>query len=139
MTRSVFDPTAPKPERSGSTFLGPQATNNSRMPSDVVDGVVELDQTDVMQVDAAGDEASGVTIDARSEPGAVIVEGEQLSNPGHEPAGSDSAAGGGASSDLDEIAKAERDLERQGRVDNPDRLARGVDGDSTNPGKDAVA
>ena len=82
MTRSIFDPTAPKPEHSGSTFTGPQASNNSHMPPDAIDGVVELDQTDVMEVDAEGNESHGVRIDSRSEPGAVVVEGESAPKPG---------------------------------------------------------
>lgn len=137
MTRSIFDPTAPKPEQSGSTFLGPKSTNNSRMPSDVIDGVVELDQTDVMEVDAAGDEASGVTIDSRSEPGAVVVEGESNSNPGQEPADVNRPATAAAGqSDLQQIAQAERELEQEGKVAGPDALARGG-GDLLNPGQDA--
>ena len=140
MTRSIFDPTNPQPEQSGSTFLGPKATNNSRMPPDVIDGVVELDQTDVMEVDASGDEANGVTIDSRSEPGAVVVEGESTSNPGQEPGAADQptimAAPATDQSDLQRIAQAERELEQEGKVTAPDNVARSGD-DLSNPGQDA--
>jgi hypothetical protein len=40
MTRSIFDPTGPDTERSGSRNLGPDAANISHMPPDVVDGKV---------------------------------------------------------------------------------------------------
>jgi hypothetical protein len=38
MTRSIFDPTGGETERSGSTHLGPAASNISHMPPDVTDG-----------------------------------------------------------------------------------------------------
>ena len=41
MTRSIFDPTNPDVERSGSRYLGPDAGDVSHMPSDIVDGKVE--------------------------------------------------------------------------------------------------
>jgi hypothetical protein len=40
MTRSIFDPTGPNPERSGNTFSSPDARTISHMPDDVIDGVV---------------------------------------------------------------------------------------------------
>jgi hypothetical protein len=41
MTRSIFDPTGGETEHSGSRNLGPDASEISQMPPDVVDGVVE--------------------------------------------------------------------------------------------------
>ena len=38
MTRSIFDPTGSDTEHSGSRNLGPDASNISHMPPDVVDG-----------------------------------------------------------------------------------------------------
>jgi hypothetical protein len=43
MTESIFDPTGPETEHSGTRNLGPEAGNNSHMPPDVTDGVVEPD------------------------------------------------------------------------------------------------
>jgi hypothetical protein len=43
MTESIFDPTGSQTERSGSRNLGPEAINNSHMPPEVVDGVVDAD------------------------------------------------------------------------------------------------
>jgi hypothetical protein len=43
MTESIFDPTGPETEHSGSRNLGPDAINNSHMPPDVTDGVIEPD------------------------------------------------------------------------------------------------
>ena len=55
MTRSIFDPTGGNTEHSGSTHTGPQASDRSRMPEDVVDG----------EARDARDAGAG---DARSEP-----------------------------------------------------------------------
>jgi hypothetical protein len=41
MTRSIFDPGGGETEHSGSTFLGPDGRNASRLPPDVADGEVE--------------------------------------------------------------------------------------------------
>jgi len=41
MTRSIFDPANPDVERSGDRFTGPDANQISKMPPDVIDGVVE--------------------------------------------------------------------------------------------------
>lgn len=46
MTRSIFDPTGPNTERSGSRYLGPDADNRSHMPESAVDGVVEEDNVE---------------------------------------------------------------------------------------------
>lgn len=43
MTRSIFDPTGGETERSGSTHLGPTASNISHMPPGVTDGEVSAD------------------------------------------------------------------------------------------------
>ena len=43
MTESIFDPTGPETEHSGTRNLGPEAANNSHMPPDITDGVVEPD------------------------------------------------------------------------------------------------
>jgi hypothetical protein len=43
MTESIFDPTGPETEHSGMRNLGPDAANDSHMPPDVTDGVVEPD------------------------------------------------------------------------------------------------
>lgn len=44
MTESIFDPTGPETEHSGTRNLGPAADNDSHMPPDVSDGVVESDE-----------------------------------------------------------------------------------------------
>jgi hypothetical protein len=44
MTRSIFDPTGPDTERSGSRNLGPDAANLSHMPPDVTDGYVSEEE-----------------------------------------------------------------------------------------------
>ena len=44
MSRSIFDPTGPDTERSGSRNLGPDASQGSQMPSDVTDGVVSEEE-----------------------------------------------------------------------------------------------
>jgi hypothetical protein len=54
MTESIFDPTGPETEHSGSRNLGPEAINNSHMPPDVVDGVVDADP-DAVDEDAKTD------------------------------------------------------------------------------------
>ena len=41
MTRSIFDPDGGTTERSGSTFLGPEASNTSHLPPAATDGEVE--------------------------------------------------------------------------------------------------
>lgn len=43
MTESIFDPTGPETEHSGTRNLGPEAANNSHMPPDVTDAAVEPD------------------------------------------------------------------------------------------------
>ena len=44
MTRSIFDPNSGETERSGSRNLGPDASENSQMPPDIVSG--EVDESD---------------------------------------------------------------------------------------------
>ena len=53
MTRSIFDPTGGETERSGSTHLGPAASNISHMPPDLTDGKAGADA----ESDAAGGES----------------------------------------------------------------------------------
>lgn len=43
MTESIFDPTGPETEHSGTRNLGPQADNNSHMPPEVTDGGAKRD------------------------------------------------------------------------------------------------
>jgi hypothetical protein len=43
MTESLFDPTGPETEHSGTRNLGPDANDISQMPPDVTDGKVEPD------------------------------------------------------------------------------------------------
>jgi hypothetical protein len=49
MSQSVFEPTGPFTERSGSTFLGPHAPDHSPMPPDLVDG--EVDQEEAAELE----------------------------------------------------------------------------------------
>jgi hypothetical protein len=44
MTRGIFDPTGGEAERSGSTHLGPEASNISHLPPDLVDGREDSDE-----------------------------------------------------------------------------------------------
>jgi hypothetical protein len=46
MTRSIFDPTGPETEHSGSRNLGPTASDISHMPPDLVDGVLDCEGED---------------------------------------------------------------------------------------------
>ena len=71
MTRSIFDPTGPNTERSGSTFLGPDADNRSHMPESAVDGVVEK------PIDPADD-----LVDLQPEPERQAEPPEKDFNPG---------------------------------------------------------
>lgn len=43
MTESLFDPTGPETEHSGTRNLGPDAGNLSHLPPDVSDGKVKTD------------------------------------------------------------------------------------------------
>lgn len=54
MSRSIFDPTGPDVEHSGTRNLGPDADNISHMPPDVIDG----DATDPAAADAADEDAA---------------------------------------------------------------------------------
>ena len=46
MTRGIFDPTGGETERSGSTHLGPEASNASRLPTSLTDGKAESDEAE---------------------------------------------------------------------------------------------
>lgn len=73
MTRSIFDPTGPNTERSGSRYLGPDADNRSHMPESAIDGVVEEDRqnvNDIVDMGNAGVESPAGKTDPDS-PGAV--------------------------------------------------------------------
>jgi hypothetical protein len=43
MTRGIFDPTGDNTEHSGSTHLGPEASDISHLPPDVADGGEDSD------------------------------------------------------------------------------------------------
>ncbi len=95
MSRSIFDPTGPNTERSGSTFTGPDASQGSQMPTDVADGVVESPdtKTDPDRSEAteaiASEAAAGlgtVVSPAIGNPGdSIFKRDDELSNPGQHP------------------------------------------------------
>ena len=65
MTRSIFDPGGGETERSGSTHLGPEAANASRMPPSVVDGEAGADQEATLEaIDRADDTPAPMAADA---------------------------------------------------------------------------
>ena len=65
MTRSIFDPDGGETERSGSTYLGPEAANASRMPPSVVDGEAGADQEATLEaIDRADDTPAPMAADA---------------------------------------------------------------------------
>ena len=56
MTRSIFDPGGDNTEHSGSTFTGPEASQVSHLPPDVIDGEVPGDNEATLEgVDRADD------------------------------------------------------------------------------------
>ena len=64
MTRSIFDPGGGETERSGSTFLGPDATGTSHVPPDVIDGdAKEIDSVETIG-SGADDNETPVASDA---------------------------------------------------------------------------
>jgi hypothetical protein len=74
MTRSsIFDPGSPDVERSGDRYTGPDASQISHMPSDVVDGKVEgADKgPDTVSFDANGEPLAppGKAADVADNPG----------------------------------------------------------------------
>lgn len=70
MTRSIFDPTGPNTEHSGTRNLGPDAANISHMPSDITDGKVS--EEEVREQAEAGDEEAQAELTARTkDPGGV--------------------------------------------------------------------
>jgi hypothetical protein len=83
MTRSIFDPTGGETEHSGSRNLGPDASEISHMPPNIVDGVVDCDEEkDTVDmspcIDPAGDRLESAEADAPQEadvlddPGALM-------------------------------------------------------------------
>jgi hypothetical protein len=69
MTRGIFDPTGGETERSGSTHLGPEASNNSHLPPDLIDGRDDSDEVPTPPaIDA--DEAARRLRSMQEEPGA---------------------------------------------------------------------
>ena len=65
MTRSIFDPGGGETERSGSTHLGPEASNASRMPPSVIDGEAGADQAATLEaIDRADDTPAPMAADA---------------------------------------------------------------------------
>ena len=56
MTRGIFDPGGGETEHSGSTFLGPEGQNASRMPPDVTDGEADGGEAETLEaLDRADD------------------------------------------------------------------------------------
>jgi hypothetical protein len=51
MTESLFDPTGPETEHSGSRNLGPDPADASHMPPDLTDGIPEDRQADAPDQD----------------------------------------------------------------------------------------
>jgi hypothetical protein len=80
MTRSIFDPTSGETEHSGSQNLGPDASEISHMPPDIIDGVVDNDEND----DTAVTDAPQVS-DVIDDP-AALMEGQETdeTESGHE-------------------------------------------------------
>ena len=66
MTRSIFDPTGPFTERSGSTHTGPDARNGTRMPPTVVDGAVSEEEARDLEVAPADPQDTQAAADALS-------------------------------------------------------------------------
>jgi hypothetical protein len=60
MPESIFDPNSTQTERSGSTFLGPQAQDDSQMPPDLIDGVVTEEEAAELDEMAACQECPGL-------------------------------------------------------------------------------
>lgn len=56
MTESIFDPTGPQTEHSGTRNLGPVASNISHMPAEVTDGEVEEGGAATIDEDAETEE-----------------------------------------------------------------------------------
>lgn len=120
MTRSIFDPTGPDTERSGSRNLGPDAGNLSHMPSDVTDG-------DVTEEETAEYRAAG--LEPPAPPSDTIDMGDlaptSSAAPGVAPGMAPGVAPGAAATDA-------------GKSTNPDGLLAPED-DLSNPGRDARA
>jgi hypothetical protein len=62
ISRSIFDPGNPNVERSGNTMTPAEGRNYSKMPEDVIDGVIEEEETaefgdKAVEFDAAGQPA----------------------------------------------------------------------------------
>jgi hypothetical protein len=68
MTRSIFDPTGDNTEHSGSTHLGPDASDISHMPPEAVDGRDDSDDT-TPPPDAESDDRTN--IDPAAPPGST--------------------------------------------------------------------
>jgi hypothetical protein len=79
MTHSIFDPTGPNTERSGSRNLGPDAGNISHMPPDVIDG--EVSDEEVQDVEGAAISAQEAMF-GPDEP--ILRNDEERSNPGQD-------------------------------------------------------
>ena len=77
MTRSIFDPTGPDTERSGSRNLGPDAANGSHMPPDVIDG--EVSDEEVQDVEGTAMSAQEAMF-GPDEP--ILNQEDKLPNPG---------------------------------------------------------
>ena len=60
MTRSIFDPGSGSTERSGNTFMPPEAQDRSKIPPDAVDGKLEADE----RAELGGDQVVEEGLDA---------------------------------------------------------------------------
>ena len=80
MTRSIFDPTGPETERSGSTFTPPEAANISQMPPGVIDG--DVSNQEVRDAAAAGhvDDRQDVAVDPALTAAAAEATGQDPAN-----------------------------------------------------------
>jgi hypothetical protein len=72
MIRSIFDPTGPDTERSGSQNLGPSAFDLSHMPVALMDG--EADDFDVIDLDGPFDDAQTVPADPAEALAAMVFD-----------------------------------------------------------------
>lgn len=69
MTESIFDPTGPETEHSGTRNLGPDAANNSHMPPEVTDGTAEEEDLKQADEDPETEEIAEAETELREEGG----------------------------------------------------------------------
>jgi len=84
MTRSIFDPGNPNVERSGDRYTGPDARQISKMPPDVIDGVVEEENAgpDAVAFDASGEPVATGDTNVDAEGAAKSPEAPAVKRPG---------------------------------------------------------